>query len=155
VLYADQDERIFHPDLRNYIINNLNYWIVPTGISLMQHDSEPSLDETKSVLSQRSYGKLDIYWFSKTCILNKDFTWLPGRHTKPVNSQIDPNVYLVDVGKMCKDFMLKNNEVSKKIYQNLFWRYSTNDKQKLSSVFNEHTGKLNFLPSVIKESNLF
>lgn len=155
VLYADQDERIFHPDLRNYIINNLTYWIIPTGISLMQHNSEPPLDETKNVLEQRSYGKLDVYWFSKTCILKKDFHWLPGRHTTPVNSHVDPHVYLVDIGKMCKDFMLKNNETSKKIYNNLFWRYSTDDKKELSNVFNEHKGELTLLPSIIKESNLF
>jgi hypothetical protein len=155
VLYADQDERIFHPDLRNYIINTPGDWIVPTGISLMQHSEEPPLDETKNILSQRSYGKLDIYWFSKTCILRKDFNWLPGRHTKPPKTPIDPNVYLVDVGKLCKDFMLKNNETSRKIYPTLFWRYSTNDKKDLLKVFEEHSGTLTLLPEIIKQSGLF
>ena len=155
VLYADQDERIFHPDLRNYIINTPGDWIVPTGISLMQHSEEPPLDETKNILSQRSYGKLDIYWFSKTCILRKDFNWLPGRHTKPPKTPINPDVYLVDVGKLCKDFMLKNNETSRKIYPTLFWRYSTNDKKDLLKVFEEHSGNLTLLPEIIKQSGLF
>lgn len=155
VVYADMDERIFHPDLRNYIIENIKYWIAPTGISLMQHDSEPPLDETKGVLEQRSYGKLDTYWFSKTCILKKDYEWIAGRHTRPTNLQIDPNVYLVDIGKMCKDFMLKNNEESKKIYEKIFWRYSTDKKETFRQVFNEHKGPLVPLPSVIKECMLF
>lgn len=155
VVYADMDERIFHPDLRNYIINNIKYWIAPTGISLMQHDSEPPLDETKKVLEQRSYGKLDTYWFSKTCILKIDYEWAPGRHTRPTHLQIDPNVYLVDIGKMCKDFMLKNNEESKRIYRNVFWRYSTHDKEVFKQVFSEHKGHLTDLPKIIKESNLF
>lgn len=155
VLYADQDERIFHPDLRNYILENLKTWIAPTGICLMQHDREPPLDKTKKVLEQRSYGKLDTYWFSKTCILKKDYEWLPGRHTRPPGLQIDPNIYLVDVGKLCKDFMIENNEESKKIYPRLFWRYGTKDKNAFQKVFNEHRGPLTQLPPIIKQSLLF
>jgi hypothetical protein len=155
VVYADMDERIFHPDLRNYILNNDKIWIIPTGISLMQHPSEPPLDETKLVLEQRSYGKLDVYWFSKTCILRKNYEWLPGRHTKPPNSYIDPNIYLVDIGKMCKDFMLKNNEESRKIYNSLFWRYSIDKKDKIAAIFEEHKGNLTLLPREIKQSLLF
>jgi len=155
VVYADMDERIFHPDLRNYILNNDKSWIIPTGISLMQHPSEPPLDETKLVLEQRSYGKLDVYWFSKTCILRKNYEWLPGRHTKPPNSYIDPNIYLVDIGKMCKDFMLKNNEESRKIYKSLFWRYSIDKKDKIAAIFAEHKGNLTLLPKEIKQSLLF
>lgn len=153
VVFADMDERIFHPDLRNYIINNLNNWIVPIGISLMQHSSELPLDENRNVLEQRSYGKLDTYWFSKTCILKKDFNWLPGRHTKACEK--DSNIYLIDIGKMCKDFMLKNNEESRKIYKTLMWRYSTNDKKMFDKVFSEHTNPIEKLPEVIKNSNLF
>jgi len=155
VLYADQDERIFHPDLRNYIINTLNDWIAPTGISLMQHDSEPPLDETKKILEQRSWGKLDRYWFSKTCILRKDFEWLPGRHTRPPNLKIDANIYLIDTGKCCKDLMLKNNQESNKIYKSVFWRYSTDDKNVFKKVFEEHKGSLEKLPQIIKDSLLF
>ena len=155
VLYADQDERIFHPDLRNYILNNVRNWIVPLGISLMQHPSEPPLDKSKLVLEQRSYGKLDTYWFSKTCILRRDYEWLPGRHTKPAGSFIDTNIYLVDIGKMCKDHMLENNEESKRIYESVFWRYSTDKKKEIDSVFAEHKGGLELLPKVIKDSLLF
>lgn len=155
VVYADIDERIYHPQLKNYIKENLKNWIIPTGISLMQHDSEPPLDETKLMLEQRSYGKLDIYWFSKTCILKEDFKWLPGRHTKPKPNLEDSNIYLVDTGKMCKDFMLKNNAESKKIYDDLFWRYSTNDKKQFKAVYEEHTGPLLPLPKIIKECLLF
>lgn len=155
VLYADQDERIFHPDLRNYILNTPGNWIAPTGISLMQHDSEPPLDETKKVLEQRSYGKLDVYWFSKTCILRKDFEWLPGRHTRPTYLNIDTNIYLVDIGKACKDLMLRNNEESKRIYKSVFWRYSTDKKEVFNKVFEEHKGPLVKLPDIIKKSNLF
>ena len=155
VLYADQDERIFHPDLRNYILNKPGDWIAPTGMSLMQHPSEPSLDKTKLVLEQRNYGKLDTYWFSKTCILRKDYEWLPGRHTRPPRLQIDLNIYLIDIGKMCKDHMLENNEISKKIYQSVFWRYSTDKKEAINSVFAEHKGGLEPLPKIIKQSLLF
>jgi hypothetical protein len=155
VVYADMDERIFHPDLRNYILTNLKDWIVPTGMSLMQHPSEHYLDETRLVLEQRSYGKLDRYWFSKVSILARDFEWLPGRHTRPINSLIDPNVYLIDIGKLCKDFMLKNNEESRKIYQRIFWRYSTDKKNIIDSVFAEHKGDLEPLPKIIKDCLLF
>jgi hypothetical protein len=153
VIYADMDERIFHPDLRNYIINNLTNWIVPIGISLMQHSSELPFDESKDVLEQRSYGKPDTYWFSKTCILKKDFNWLPGRHIKACEK--DPNIYLIDIGKMCKDFMLRNNEESRKIYKSLVWKYSTNDKRMFDKVFSEHANPIERLPEIIKNSNLF
>ena len=157
VVYADQDERIFHPDLRNYILSNISNkdWMVPIGISLMQHSSEPSIDKTKLVLEQRNYGKLDIYWFSKTCILKRDFEWLPGRHTKPTQPSYDTNIYLVDIGKMCKDYMLENNEESRRIYKSVFWRYSTDKKETFNQVFEEHKGSLEPLPKIIKESLLF
>ena len=155
VLYADQDERIFHPDLRNYIINTLNDWIAPTGIVLLQHDSESPLDETKKILEQRSWGKLDTCWFSKTCILRKDFEWLPGRHTRPPNLKIDANIYLIDTGKCCKDLMLKNNQESNKIYKSVFWRYSTDNENIVKKVFGEHKGSLEKLPQIIKDSLLF
>jgi hypothetical protein len=155
VLYADQDERIFHPDLRNYIINTLNDWIAPTGIVLLQHDSEPPLDETKKILEQRSWGKLDRYWFSKTCILRKDFEWLPGRHTRPLTLKIDANIYLIDTGKCCKDLMLKNNQESNKIYENVLLRYSTDNENIVKKVFEEHKGSLEKLPQIIKDSLLF
>ena len=155
VLYADQDERIFHPDLRNYIINTLNDWIAPTGIVLLQHDSESPLDETKKILEQRSWGKLDTCWFSKTCILRKDFEWLPGRHTRPLTLKIDANIYLIDTGKCCKDLMLKNNQESNKIYKSVFWRYSTDNENVVKKVFEEHKGYLEKLPQIIKDSLLF
>jgi hypothetical protein len=155
VLYADQDERIFHPDLRNYIINTLNDWIAPTGIVLLQHDSESPLDETKKILEQRSWGKLDRYWFSKTCILRKDFEWLPGRHTRPLTLKIDANIYLIDTGKCCKDLMLKNNQESNKIYENVLLRYSTDNENVVKKVFEEHKGYLEKLPQIIKDSLLF
>lgn len=155
VLYADVDERIFHPDLRNFILNTPGDWIAPTGISLMQHSSEPPLDETRKVLGQRSYGKIDTYWFSKTCILRKDFEWLPGRHTRPTQLAINPHIYLIDIGKACKDLMLRNNEESKRIYKNVFWRYSTDKKEAFNQVFEEHKGPLVRLPSMIINSNLF
>lgn len=157
VIYADQDERIFHPDLRNYILDNIptRDWIIPTGISLMQHDSEPPLDKTKLVLEQRSYGKYDTHWFSKTCILKSEFEWLPGRHTRPMRAFVDTNIYLVDIGKMCKDYMLENNEETRRIYTDVFWRYSTDKKDVFKQVFAEHVGHMQLLPKVIKESLLF
>lgn len=155
VVYADPDEFIFHPNLRQYIIDNLRNWIVPTGISLMQHPDEPPLDKTRKIIEQRDYCKIDTYWFSKTCILKKDYHWLPGRHTKPPHAMINSEVYLVDVGKMCKDFMLENNIETKDIYKNVMWRYSTNKKEMFSQVFNEHKGSLVKLPFVIKEHSLF
>ncbi len=155
VIYADPDEFIFHPNLREYIVANLVNWIVPTGISLMQHSSETPLDKTKKILEQRDYCKIDTYWFSKTCILKKDYEWLAGRHTKPVHAAISSDIYLVDVGKMCKDFMLENNAESRNIYNKVFWRYSTDKKDIFNQVFAEHKGSLEKLPSIIKEHSLF
>lgn len=155
VLYADQDERIFHPDLRNYIINNLKNWMAPTGISLMQHPNEPFLDKNKKILEQRNYCKLDVYWFSKTCILKRDYEWLPGRHNRPSQLQVDSNLYLVDVGKCCKNIMIENNIETSAIYNKVFWRYSTQQMMDFEKVFSEHKGNLIKLPSIIKESLLF
>lgn len=155
VIYADPDEFIFHPNLRQYVLDNLVNWIVPTGICLMQHPNEPALDKTRKILEQRDYCKIDTYWFSKTCILKKDYHWLPGRHTKPNHSSINNNVYLIDVGKMCKDFMLENNIETTEIYKNVMWRYSTKKKESFSQVFNEHRGAMIKLPNIIKQHSLF
>jgi hypothetical protein len=155
VVYADIDERIYHPHLKEFINERIRKWIIPVGISLMQHESEPPLDKTKKVLEQRDYCKTDVYWFSKVCILAEDFEWTPGRHNKISMNHINSNVYLIDIGKMCKDFMLENNEQSRTIYPRLFWRYMEDDKNKFKKIFEEHRGSMIKLPEVIKNSMLF
>lgn len=155
VVYADIDERIFHPDLKNYIDKRLRKWIAPTGISLIEHPEDKALDENKKVLEQRIYCKLDTTSFSKICILASDYEWTPGRHNRPPLMQIDSNIYLVDIGKMCREFMLKNNDQSRNIYDKLMWRYSENNKDILSKVFQEHPGQFIKIPEAIKNSMLF
>lgn len=156
VLYADVDERIFHPQLRDYIREHPVDLIAPTGISLMRHPDEPPLDKTKKVLEQRSYGKIDKIWFSKVCILNKDFHWTPGRHNKPLDFKISDDIYLVDIGKMCEEFMLENNEQTRLLYTAVTQKYKTDKKEGFQKIVDmEHKGPLIPLPEIIKNSMLF
>ena len=136
VVYADMDERIYHPDLRNYILSKRDFeYIMPQGMQVIQTKDEPPLDFTKNIIGQRSVCVLDVIWYSKVCILGKDFKWDHGRHNKPHRHPVDRNVYLIDVGKVCKDFMIENNKISSEIYHKVMWRYKETDKARIDREF--------------------
>lgn len=149
VVYADMDERIYHPDLRNYILNKDFEYIMPQGMQVIQTKDEPPLDFTKNIIEQRSVCVLDVTWYSKICILKKDFKWDHGRHNKPHRHPVDRNVYLIDVGKVCKDFMIENNKKSSEIYDKVMWRYKETDKARIDREF---YGKVAMYPHPIYES---
>ena len=127
VLYSSQDERIVHPDLRNYIINNLKNYIVPRGVVIIQHPTEDVLDVTKPILSQRSYQVSDDQGRSKPQILKKNINWDSGMHKIPEGAKIDENIFLVDIGKCCTKIALDNNMITLNIYKNVpyFYKYKT------------------------------
>lgn len=156
VIYADVDERIFHPNLREYITNSTNDIIIPTGMMIVQRPSDPPLDKTKNVLEQERGCRTDIRWYSKVCILKKPFEWHHGRHNKPDRHIIDSDIYLIDLGRVCVDFAIENNIKSKNIYHKVLWRYAEMKKQLIEQeFFNPVRHDLKEIPTHIKSSNLF
>lgn len=156
VIYADMDERIFHPNLREMIINHPDQIIMPKGLVIVQDHNDQPIDKTKSVLEQRNKCSINTYWFSKVCILKgKDFHWLPGRHTKPPGYVITPDLYLVDIGKSCMDIVIENNMETIKLYKSIFWRYKEMSKDRLKDEYKEFTSDLIEIPEIIKSLNLF
>jgi len=141
VVYSSQDERIVHPDLRNYIIKNLNQYMVPRGVVIIHHSSEPELDVTKPLLSQRNYQVGGIKGRCKPQILNKNICWDSGMHLIPDNATVDENIYLVDIGKCCVGIALENNINSLTIYNNLANYYNVTDKQNIRKLFNRKAFK--------------
>jgi len=152
VVYSSQDERIFHPDLRNYIANNLTDYIAPRGVVIVQHN-EPKLDITKPLLSQRSYCIADVYGRDKPQILKKNINWDSGMHRRPKGCPVDENIYLVDIGKSCAHIALENNQVSQIIYQKLANYYGCNDVDKIKELFSNRKVKL--IPETIKDHSTF
>ena len=131
VVYADIDELIYHPNLKEYIENKPDKLIAAKGMLIFQHPSEPYLDSTKKVFEQRSYCKFNDHYFSKVCILKEPFKWTPGRHNRPKNCAIDNNLYLIDIGKICKNLIVQNNEINKRMYQEIYWRYAESNINKI------------------------
>jgi hypothetical protein len=90
------------------------------------------------------------------CILKKDFIWDYGRHNKPHKHTIDQEVYLVDIGKACKDFMIENNKLSSEIYQKVMWRYKETNKTNIDrEVYNKILMKASAIPKNIQQANPF
>ena len=153
VVYSSQDERIFHPDLRNYIANNLTNYIAPKGVVIVQHN-EPKLDVTKPLLSQRSYCAADVRGRDKPQILKKNINWGSGMHIRPKDCPVDENIYLIDLGKCCAHMTYDNNQVSQIIYRKLVNHYGCNDIKKIKKLFSSK--KVELIPEDIKKfSTLF
>jgi hypothetical protein len=156
VVYADIDEFIYHPDLRQYILNNCTDYIIPQGIQIIHAKGEPPLDFTKTVMEQRNTCIFDRTWYSKVCILKSDFKWDHGRHNKPIPYKVDSSIYLIDMGKVCKQFMIINNEISSKLYKKVMWRYKETNLSNIErEVYNKISIKTDAIPNEIKKANPF
>jgi hypothetical protein len=156
VVYADMDERIYHPNLREYIQKSELDFIIPQGMQIVHEKGEAPLDFTRNIIEQRNTCVLDTFWYSKVCILKKDFKWNHGRHNKPNVHTIDVNVYMIDVGKACKDFMIQNNIVSSEIYLKVMWRYKETNVMNIErEIYNKIIDKSITVPSDLKHANPF
>jgi hypothetical protein len=154
VVYVDIDEIIYHHDLRNYILNNINDYITPSGIVLIPSLDEGHLDHNDKILNQRKYCIFDNKWHSKTCILNKKYTWSAGRHNKNLNN-ISEDIFLIDIGRSCPEIIRKNNELTRKIYKNVSFKYSTDQKYYIDSMISKFLPSLKPLPDYILNTKLF
>lgn len=156
VLYADIDEFIYHPDLKNYITSKNAPYIAATGVVIVQQPDEPKIDKTKTVFEQRSFCKLNCDHFSKICILKQKFSWSPGRHNRPPKFPIDPEVYLFDISRICKNIIVENNKESVRIYNRVNRRYSTNSADEVLNMWRGFIPeKIVPIPKEIKDLNLF
>lgn len=150
LIYSSQDERIVHPNLKDYIANNLKDYMVPRGVVIIQHSSEPNLDTSKPLLSQRNYQLKDVKGRCKPQILNKTLLWDSGMHKIPKNSEIDDNIYLVDIGKCCTKIALDNNIESLAIYKDLPNYYDVSDLETIEKLFFKR--ECESLPHSLKKS---
>jgi len=154
VVYVDIDEIIYHHDLRNYILNNITDYITPSGIVLIPNSDEGYIDRNNKILNQRKYCIFDNTWHSKTCILNKKYTWSGGRHNKNLNKIFD-DIFLIDIGRCCQQIILENNKTTNKIYKNVSFRYSTESEQIINTMVSKFLPTLKPLPEYILNTKLF
>lgn len=156
VIYADIDELIYHPNLKQYIQDCGKEIIIAQGVVLFQHPSEGPLDRTKKILDQRNYCKLSHH-FSKVCILKNKFQWTAGRHNRPPGVPNDPNVFLIDISKMCNKLIEENNAVNREMYKSgATQRYSTPSAQKVLNEWSQFIPeKMQEIPEIIKQCSCF
>jgi len=154
VVYVDIDEIIYHHDLRNYILNNIIDYITPSGIVIIPNSSEGYIDPNDKILDQRKYCIFDNTWHSKTCVLNKKYTWSGGRHNKNSN-KISDDIFLIDIGRCCQQIILENNKMTNKIYENVTFRYSTESKDLINTMVSKFLPTLKPLPEYILNTKLF
>lgn len=154
VVYADIDEIIYHHDLRNYIINNLKDYITPSGVVLLPNKNDGPITQNNKILDQRNHCVFNNQYHSKTCILNKKYIWDGGRHNKNSN-KISDDIFLIDIGKCCKEIILYNNRFTNKIYKNVSFRYSTENKSDIDKMVSKFFPSLKPLPEYITKTKLF
>ena len=153
VVYADIDEIIYHHDLRNYILENLEDYITPTGIVIIPNLDESNLRTNDKLLNQRRYCIFDNVYHSKTCILNKTYTWTGGRHNKRSNRIYD-DIFLIDIGRSCLETILENNKITNKIYKSVTPKYSTEEKRDIEKMIFDLIPRLKLLPGYILNTKL-
>lgn len=154
VIYVDIDEIIYHHDLRNYILNNIKDYITPLGIVLIPNSDEINLNQTDKILNQRKYCFFDNKWYAKTCILNKNYIWEGGRHNKDSN-KIFNDIYLIDIGKCCKQIILENNQTTNKLYKNVTTKYAIINEDYINKMIYNFSPHLKQLPKYILDTKLF
>ena len=154
VVYVDIDEILYHHDLRNYILNKIMDYITPTGIVIIPNSNENDLNKNDKVLNQRKHCVYDNVYHSKTCVLNKPYTWSGGRHNKNTN-KISDDIFLIDIGRSCKKMILENNQKTNQIYKNVSTKYSTENKNDVEGMVSKFLPGLKFLPEYILNTKLF
>lgn len=154
VVYADVDELIWHPDLKNYISSSREVHFCASGYQIIQHPTEDFLNRTEPILDQRNWCQPDYNYYSKLCILKKDFTWTGGRHNKN-HMKADPSLYLIDIGKVCKRLMLENNKESVRIYKTVMERYTVVTMEDIDNQYVNYLSSLAEIPQAIKDAHLF
>lgn len=147
VVYADIDEIIYHPDFKSFIVNSPKQLFCSRGIEIVQGPSEGYLDVTKPILEQRKLGQFNEY-YNKVCVLKKDFTWTAGRHNRET-VQVNENLYLLDIGKVCKRIMLENNKKTTELYSGVFPRYAYTTIEQIEQEYKTYLKKPAFIPDAV------
>lgn len=153
-IYVDIDEILFHPDLRNYIINNTTDFITPKGIVIIPNVGENIINKDDKILNQRFFCVYDDKYHSKVTVLKTKFEWEGGRHNKN-NNKISDDIFLIDIGKCCPKIMLDNNITSNLLYPKLTDRYSTTNEDDINDILNKWRELLTKLPNFILDHKLF
>lgn len=154
IVYADVDELVWHSDFKNYISHSPQVHFCASGYQIIQHPTEDFLDKTRPILDQRAWCQPDYNYYSKLCVLKKDFTWTGGRHNKN-HMKADPSIYLVDIGKVCKKIMLENNAETTRIYSTVMERYRINNLNQLDKEYQSYLKDIVEIPAILKENKLF
>jgi hypothetical protein len=156
VIYSDIDELVFHENLKEYILRNKENHICPKGLGFIQNSKENYFNSEEPIFSQRNFCKFDDKWLSKVCILKKPYAWTAGRHNKTKTIKIDNNIFLIDIGRICKKLMYENNIVSTKLYQKLLPKYTIKILEQIEKAYAPtYKSGVVEIPERIKKSNLF
>jgi hypothetical protein len=63
---------------------------------------------------------------------------------------------MIDLGKVCKDFMIENNIISSEIYKKVMWRYKeTNILNIEREIYNKIMDQSTVIPNDLKHANPF
>lgn len=153
VVYADIDELIYHPDFKSYVLNSPKQLFCSKGIQIVQAPGEAYLDVTKPIVDQRLMGQYDDYYYAKVCILKKDFTWTGGRHNKE-GVKPDENIWLLDIGKVCKHLMLENNKKTTELYGGVFPRYTYKTMPEVEKEYKNYLKGIAPIPEIVKNNRV-
>lgn len=154
VIYADVDEMIWHPDLKEYIKTSPQFFFCAKGFQIVQNDGEGFLDVSRPILEQRQWCQPDYDYYSKVCILKRDFSWTGGRHNKGT-IKVDDSIYLIDLGKVCKKLMIDNNTQTTSLYKGVMERYRIKSMEILEREYKQYLKKIEKIPETIIENKLF
>lgn len=147
VVYADMDELIYHADFKHFILNSKEQKFCAKGYRIIQAPSDSYLDLSKPIFSQR---QMAIYDYSKVCVLKTNFTWTPGRHNID-GVPIQDNLFLFDIGRVCKQLTLENNKRNVEIYKAYTPRYGILTMEGLDKEYEQLTRRLVRLPASVAE----
>lgn len=154
VVYADLDELIYCPNLKEYITNSNKTQFRPIGAVIVQNINELDMDTSKPILEQRSYFLYDEVWYSKVCILKEDFHWTAGRHNKR-KVPLDRNIILFDTGRICKKMIFEKNKQNPSIYSSIHHRYRNINESEISKQIDILRPKLVNIKELLTDLTIF
>jgi hypothetical protein len=116
VCFTDQDEFLFHTDLKSILINTDFKILKPKGLEIIQDiHKESSFDQNLKLMQQRSFCGFHPY-YSKPIIVKEPVYWEVGRHRADSNDHIElENLYLIHLGKFDINYLINLNIENQKI----------------------------------------
>lgn len=142
VVFADVDELICHSNLPELLQNFEADYLTTTGFEIVQNlEIEDIFNPNIPILQQRNFGTFSN-WYDKPIIIRKELFWHPGKHNQDTQKNFVEGLYLVHLGRIDFEMMIKLNIQNQELYG-----YPELDNQMLL----EHFKKFNPLIEIPEE----